>query len=64
MASQEAKRKRAPREKIPAKVARQRFTELMNRAGHHGERIVVTFNGKDHVAIIGMQDLSLLDGAA
>lgn len=43
-----------------AEEARKSFTELLGRAAFGKERIVVTRNGKQFAAIVGMADLERL----
>jgi prevent-host-death family protein len=50
-------------ERVPASEARDRLTELMNRARFGGERFILTRNGEDFAAIIGSQELPSLDAA-
>lgn len=40
--------------------AKEDFTELVNRASHHKERIIISRRGKDIAAIIPLEDLQLL----
>jgi prevent-host-death family protein len=46
---------------ISATEARANFQDLINRAEYSGERIVIQRHGKSAVAIIGIQDLQLLE---
>lgn len=46
---------------ISATEARANFQELINRAEYKGERIVIERHGKAVVAIIGLDDLRLLE---
>ncbi|WP_375505116.1 type II toxin-antitoxin system Phd/YefM family antitoxin [uncultured Nostoc sp.] len=46
---------------ISATEARANFQELINRAEYKGERIVIQRHGKAAVAIIGLDDLKLLE---
>jgi len=64
MATKTDDRKDTERETIPADEARQRLGELIDRAGFKNERIIITRHGKGIVALIGMDDLAVLDGAA
>ncbi len=51
---------------VTATEGRIRLTELMNRAGFQGERIVLTVHGRRVAALIGMKDferLQTLDAA-
>lgn len=41
--------------------ARKNMSELLNRAAYGGERFVVTRHGKDLVAIVPVQDATLLE---
>jgi len=41
--------------------ARKNLSELLNRAAYGGERFVVTRHGKELVAIVPLEDLTLLD---
>lgn len=40
--------------------ARKIFGDLLARAGHRDERIVITLYGKEHAALVGMKDLARL----
>ncbi len=40
--------------------ARRAFADLLARAGHKDERIVITLYGREHAALIGMKDLERL----
>ncbi|MCG6137658.1 MAG: type II toxin-antitoxin system Phd/YefM family antitoxin [Nostoc sp. LLA-1] len=46
---------------ISATEARANFQELMNRAEYRGDRILIQRHGKPVVAIIGLNDLQLLE---
>jgi prevent-host-death family protein len=46
---------------VSATDARANFQDLINRAEYKGERIVVQRHGKAVVAIIGLDDLKLLE---
>lgn len=46
---------------ITAAEARRNMSELVNRAAYGGERFVVTRHGKELVAIVPLQDATLLD---
>lgn len=46
---------------ITAAEARRNMAELVNRAAYGGERFVVTRHGKELVAIVPLQDATLLD---
>jgi prevent-host-death family protein len=57
----------AAEEGIPLKQARTILGELVARAGFGNEQIVITKNGKQTAALVGMRDLERLrqlDGAA
>lgn len=45
---------------IQSDEARRSFGDLLARAGHKDERIVITLYGKEHAALIGMKDLERL----
>lgn len=47
-------------EEVAASEARDRLTELTNRARFAGERFVITRNGEAIAVIIGAQELELL----
>lgn len=47
-------------EKYTAKQARENFAEVINKAAHGTQRIVITKSGRDAVAVVPMSDLSLL----
>lgn len=49
--------RKAEIERIPASDARDRLTELMNRACFGGESFILTRNGEDVAAIIGANRL-------
>lgn len=46
---------------ISTAEARKNMAELMNRAAYGGERFVVTRHGKELVAIVPVEDATLLD---
>jgi prevent-host-death family protein len=46
---------------ISATEARANFQEIINRAEYGGERIIIQRHGKAVVAIIGIDDLKLLE---
>ncbi|MBW4631283.1 MAG: type II toxin-antitoxin system Phd/YefM family antitoxin [Iphinoe sp. HA4291-MV1] len=46
---------------VSATEARANFQELINRAEYKGERILIQRHGKAVVAIIGLEDLRLLE---
>jgi prevent-host-death family protein len=46
---------------ISTAEARKNLSELLNRAAYGGERFVVTRHGKELVAIVPVEDASLLD---
>ena len=48
-------------EHITAAEARKRMAELLNRAAYGKERFVVTRHGKELVAIVPLEDVTLLD---
>jgi len=50
-------------ERVPASEARDRLTELMNRARWGGERFILTRNGEDVAVIVGSQEFSALAAA-
>ena len=60
MMAKESRRK-AQRERVPSKEVRLRLTELMNRAAFRGERVVISKNGEDACALVGMDDLKYLE---
>lgn len=41
--------------------ARKNLSELLNRAAYGGERFVVTRHGRELVAIVPLEDITLLD---
>lgn len=45
---------------VQSDEARRSFADLLARAGHKGERIVITMYNREHAALIGMQDLERL----
>jgi prevent-host-death family protein len=47
--------------KLSAAVARNEFSEILNRAAFGKERIVLTRRGKDLAAIVPIEDLELLE---
>jgi prevent-host-death family protein len=47
--------------KISAKEARDRFSEVVNRAAFGKERVVVTKNGKPVAALVPIEDLEALE---
>jgi len=47
--------------RITTAEARKQMAELLNRAAYGGERFVVTRHGKELVAIVPLQDVTLLD---
>jgi len=51
-------------ERIPASEARDRLTELMNRARFAGERFILTRNGDDIAVIVGAQEADRLPEVA
>ena len=48
-------------EHITAAEARKHMAELLNRAAYGKERFVVTRHGKELVAIVPLEDVTLLD---
>lgn len=48
-------------EHISTAEARKNMAELVNRAAYGGERFVVTRHGKELVAIVPVEDATLLD---
>jgi prevent-host-death family protein len=46
---------------ITTAQARKHMAELLNRAAYGGERFVVTRHGKGMVAIVPLEDVTLLD---
>ncbi|HXF28737.1 MAG TPA: type II toxin-antitoxin system prevent-host-death family antitoxin [Chlamydiales bacterium] len=47
-------------EKIPAKKARHDFTDISDNVAFHGERVIVTRNGRDLFAWVPISDLRTL----
>ncbi len=47
--------------KVTTVDARQQFSDIVNRTAYGKERIVLTRRGKDVVALIPMEDLTLLE---
>lgn len=47
--------------KVTAKEARRTFSELMSRTAYSKERVIVTRNGKDIIAMIPVEELALLE---
>ena len=47
-------------EKYTAKEARENFSEVIGKAAYGSQRVVVTKNGRDSVAIVPIADLELL----
>lgn len=45
---------------VQSDEARRAFADLLARAGHKDERIVITLYGREHAAMIGMKDLQRL----
>lgn len=45
---------------ISSDDARRSFGDLLARAGHKDERVVITLYGKEHAALIGIRDLERL----
>jgi prevent-host-death family protein len=50
-----------PMKNITTAEARKNLSELLNRAAYGGERFVVTRHGKELVAIVPLEEASLLD---
>lgn len=48
-------------ERISTAEARNRFSEVINRAAYGKERIVLTRRGKDLVGVVPMEDVDLLE---
>jgi prevent-host-death family protein len=46
---------------VPLETARAKLGDLVLRAGMHGERIVISYNGKPAAALIGLADLAKLE---
>lgn len=46
---------------VKAEEARNKFSDLVNRAAYGHERIVVTRRGKDVAAVVPMEDLRLIE---
>jgi prevent-host-death family protein len=61
MENPESTRKAEP-ERISATDARDRLTDLMNRACFAGEQFILTKNGEPVAAIVGVKDLDRLLG--
>lgn len=64
MATAKGKGKREPAETITATTAQKQFAEIMNRARHAGTRFRVTDHGAPAIAIVSVDDLARLEGAA
>jgi prevent-host-death family protein len=47
-------------EKYTAREARESFSEIISKAEYGSQRVVVTKNGRDSVAIVPIADLELL----
>jgi prevent-host-death family protein len=58
MAQQEANGKETL--SVSSDEARKTFADLLARAGHKDERVIITLYGKDHAALIGLRDLERL----
>ena len=54
----------APLAEVTADAAKRSFGELLARAGFGHERIAITRHGKKIAALVSVQDLEALDGAA
>ncbi|MCH7575929.1 MAG: type II toxin-antitoxin system Phd/YefM family antitoxin [Candidatus Marinimicrobia bacterium] len=52
------------KEHISTVEARNRFSEVINRAAFGKERIILTRRGKDLVAVVPMEDVELLESLA
>ncbi len=48
-------------EKLTASVARQNFSDILNRAAYRGERVVVHRGKKPVAAVVPIEDLELLE---
>ena len=46
---------------VKAEEARNKFSDIVNRAAYGHERIVVTRRGKDIAAVVPMEDLRLIE---
>ena len=47
--------------KLSSREARLKFSEMINRARYARERTVITSNGKEVAAVVGIDDLKLLE---
>lgn len=45
---------------VSSEEARRSFADLLARAGHKDERIVITLWGREHAALVGIKDLERL----
>lgn len=45
---------------VQSDEARRVFADLLARAGHKDERVVITLYGREHAALVGMKDLERL----
>lgn len=63
MMAGKAERRKEP-EQVMASEARDRLTEMMNRARYSGDRFVITQNGQPAVALISAEELDRLDKKA
>lgn len=45
---------------VSSEDARRSFADILARAGHKDERVVITLYGKEHAALIGIKDLERL----
>jgi prevent-host-death family protein len=54
----------APISEVAAGEARDRLTELVDRARYMGERIIITRHGKPLAVLVGMADLDRLEKSA
>lgn len=48
-------------EQIAASEARDRLTEIVDRARYQGQRTVITRNGKATAAVVSLEDLAKLE---
>jgi prevent-host-death family protein len=54
--------RKAKRIELSSVEAKDRFGELLGRAGFGNERILITRHGRPVAAVIGMRDLESLEG--
>lgn len=45
---------------VPAKQARQEFTQIVDEVAYYGERYIVTRNGRELMAMVSIKDLETL----